>query len=86
MNLYILIQLFLFFILLNYISHVNSASGSPAFATSVKYKSPKLDKALTNRKNKGGTDDDTDGSDGSKFITKYITYFFLALLMSIVCY
>ncbi len=77
MNLHILIQLFLLLILLNYISYVHSASSSSAFATAIKYKNPKLDKTVTNRKNKGGTDDDTDADDeGSKSIKAYMTYFF----------
>ncbi len=86
MNSHILIQLLLLLILLNYISYIHSASSPSAFATSFKFKNPKLDKTLTNRKNKGGTDDDTDiDDDGSKSIKTYITYF-LALFMNIVCY
>jgi hypothetical protein len=77
MNLHIFIYLFLFLLLCYYISHVQSASSSSAFATSVKYKNPKVDKSLTNRKNKGVNDGDTDGDDddASKFIKNDKTYF-----------
>jgi hypothetical protein len=79
MNFYILIQLFLFLILLHYISYVHSASSSSsAFATAIKYKNPKVDKTLSNRKNKGETDDDGDrNDDGGKFIKEYIPYLFV---------
>lgn len=68
MNLYISIQCFLFS--LNSIWFVHSASSSPVFASSVKYKNPKLDKYINNWKNEGGNDDGND--DGSKFIIKMI--------------
>ncbi len=63
------IQLVLLLILFNSIFYAHSASSSSALATSVKYKSPKLDKTIGNRKNKGGSDDDVDGEDdGGKFV------------------
>lgn len=73
MNLFILISLFISLIILNSICYTHSASSSSAFATSVKYKNPKLEKTVHNRKNKGGIDGDSDGDeDGGKFYQKNI--------------
>jgi hypothetical protein len=84
MNLLIFIQLFLFLILLKYISYVHSASSSSAFATSLKYKNPKVDKTLTNQKSKGAADDDTDvHDDGRKFIESKIEISLKSLLNNI---
>jgi hypothetical protein len=71
MNFHICNQLFLFLTLLKFISYGHSASSPSVFPASVKHKNPKLDKTVTNRKSKGGNDDDSDGSDddGSKFVS-----------------
>ncbi|CAF0875076.1 unnamed protein product [Rotaria sp. Silwood1] len=55
MNINIFIQSFLFFILLNSISDVYSASSSSVFASSLKHTNRKFDKTITNRKSKGAT-------------------------------
>jgi hypothetical protein len=82
----ILIQLLIFFILFNFTSYVHAASSSSAFAGSIKHKSPKYDKTITNRKNKGGSYVDSDGNDdGSEFIEENIAYF-LALFTHVDSY
>ena len=72
----ILLQLFIFIILFNFISYVHSAPNTQNFGSSGKHKNPKYDKKVSYRKNKGGKYADSDGNDeGSKLIGENITFF-----------
>jgi hypothetical protein len=76
MNFNILLQLFIFIILFNFICYVHSAPSASSFGSSGKHKNPKFDKKVSYRKNKGGKHGDSDGNDDeSKFIEEDITFF-----------